>query len=81
MSGRCELSEFQRGEIIGAWKMGHKVADIAKVLDRRYTTVKDTIERYKTHLTVTCTKRSGRPPKLDDRDIRHLVNDLKKDRA
>jgi transposase len=81
MSGRCELSEFQRGEIIGAWKMGHKVADIAKALDRRYTTVKDTIERYETRLTVTCTKRSGRPPKLDDRDIRHLVNDLKKDRA
>lgn len=81
MSEGCELSEFQRGEIIGAWKMGHKVAEISRALDHPYMTVKDIIKRYEARLTVKTASRSGRPSKLDNRDVRHLVKDLKKDRG
>src|SRR2546430_11196020 len=40
-------SEFQRGEIIGAWKFGHSGSQISEKLDRPKSTVNKVIAAYK----------------------------------
>ncbi|CAB4407386.1 unnamed protein product [Rhizophagus irregularis] len=52
---RRELTIFERGEVIGAWKCGIRGDE-------------------------TLPSRTGRPPKMTERDGRHLIRILKKDR-
>ncbi|CAB4446130.1 unnamed protein product [Rhizophagus irregularis] len=52
---RRELTIFERGEVIGAWKCGIRGDE-------------------------TLPPRTGRPPKMTERDGRHLIRILKKDR-
>src|SRR5947209_17060184 len=82
---RKELSEFQRGEIIGAWKcreLGKKpisVRKIGELLGHPKSTVQDVITAYKNGCE-TPAPRSGRPPILNDRDGRHLKKVLNTNR-
>ena len=82
---RKELSEFQRGEIIGAWKcreLGKKPISVRKIgesLGHPKSTVQDVITAYKNGCE-TPAPRSGRPPILNDRDGRHLKKVLNTNR-
>jgi transposase len=75
-----ELTEFERGQIIGLWKGGHSERGIETILGFPKTTIHDTIKRYKNENQISNAPRSGRPPILSERDIRHLVNIVKEDR-
>lgn len=89
---RKELSEFQRGEIIGAWKCKEfyeklnekkiklSVRKISEILEYPKSTVQDVIAAYRDHGHETLPSRSGRPPILTERDSRHLIQVLNKNR-
>jgi transposase len=80
MSERRELTEFERGQIIGAWKFGHSEREIEETIGHPKSTVHDTIERYRENGTVTSASRSGRPQILSDRDKRHLERIVRSNR-
>jgi len=80
MSERRELTEFERGQIIGAWKFGHSEREIEETLGHPKSTVHDTIKRYRETSTVTPISRSGRPRILTDRDKRHIVRIVRSNR-
>jgi len=82
---RKELSEFQRGEIIGAWKCREfceKLSErkISKILGYPKSTVHEVIAAYRDHGIEKPSPRSGRPPILTERDGRHLMQILNKNR-
>ncbi len=56
-----ELSVFEHGEIIGAWKCKKKEREIADILDHSKSTVHDVIYAYKNLGFETMPPRSGRP--------------------
>ena len=77
---RKELSEFQRGEIIGAWKCCDlSIRKISEILKYPKSTVHEVIAKYKEGFE-TLPSRSGRPPIITERDGRHLMQTLNKDR-
>src|SRR6266511_2302419 len=76
---RKELSEFQRGEIIGAWKCDFSERNISDKLGYPKSTVHDVIVAYKNGFE-TLPPRTGRPPILTERDSRHLIQTLNKNR-
>ncbi len=80
---RKELSEFQRGEIIGAWKCREfceKLSErkISEILGYPKSTVHEVIAAYRDHGIEKPSPRSGRPPILTERDGRHLMQILNK---
>ncbi|GBC07625.1 hypothetical protein RclHR1_07590006 [Rhizophagus clarus] len=77
MSQRRELTEFERGEIIGLWKGGHSERNIGEILGHPKSTIHDTITRYKNSGQITASSRLGRPLKLTERNVRQLVRTLK----
>jgi transposase len=77
---RKQLTEFQRGEIIGAWKCGFSERNIEKILDYRKSTVHEVIIAYKKKELETLPSRSGRLPIITERDGRHLMQTLNKNR-
>ena len=80
MPKKRELTEFERGEIIGLWKGGHSERNIMEILGHPKTTIHDIITKYKNLGNVTDVPHSGRPPKLTEREVRSLVKIVKKDR-
>ena len=80
MAQRQELTEFERGVIIGGWIFGHSEREIEEKTGQPKTTIHDTIERYRETGTATPVPRTGRPPILNDRDKRHLVRIIRSDR-
>jgi transposase len=76
---RKELTEFQRGEIIGAWKCDHSESEISKKLNYKKSTVHKVITTYKKGFEIP-PSRSGRPLKITERDDRHLMQILNKNR-
>lgn len=85
---RKELTEFQRGEIIGAWKCKKLYEENKKISERNISdllkvpksTVHNVIAAYRDHGTEKPPPRSGRPPILTERDSRHLLKVLNKNR-
>ncbi|RIA83226.1 hypothetical protein C1645_699638 [Glomus cerebriforme] len=75
-----ELTEFEQGEIIGLWKGGHTERNINEILDIPKTTIHDIITNYKNSEKILAAPRSDRPPKLTERDLRHLSKIIKEDR-
>jgi transposase len=59
---------------------GQSGRSIAKQLDMSSVTVNKVIARYKLSGSTENLQRSGRPKKMNERDFRHLVNDVKKNR-
>jgi transposase len=68
-----ELTSNQKHQIIGLHRGGHSIRKISSLLGFPKSTVNDTVQKYKKIGSAENAKRSGRPPKLDDRDIRHLA--------
>jgi hypothetical protein len=74
-----ELSEFERGEIIGLKKANFSYREIANILNRSKRAVENTINDYFKKNKTTAALKSGRPKKLSRRDERQLVKAVKKD--
>jgi len=72
MAERKELTEFERGVIVGGWLFGHSEREIEEKTGHPKTTVHRTIEKYRETGTTDPLPRSGRPPVLTSRDKRHL---------
>lgn len=82
MSDRQELTPFERGLIIGAWRMGKSTRiEIAEVLELSYPTVCDVIRKYEKDGTTIPAPRPGKKPVLTERDIRQLTKITKKNRT
>lgn len=77
---RRELTPFQRGEIVGAWKCGMSEGNIAKILKHPPSTVHKIIVTYRDCNQEIPPPRVGRPKILTDRDNRALLRVLKKNR-
>ena len=80
MTKSPELTDFERGMIIGLHKGNFGPPAISKVLGYPRTTISTIIKRYNEDNMTTTASRSGRPPLLDDRTKRKLVREVKKDR-
>lgn len=72
MAYRQELSEFDRGVIIGCHIAGLSNRAISATLRHPKSTVGDVIVKWKRHGVTSVPKRPGRPKKLTDRDRRVL---------
>jgi len=77
---RKELTVFERGEIVGAWKCGISVRKIAETLNQSKSTVQDVISVYRSSNCEKPPPRSGRPRIMTERDNRHLQRILKENR-
>ena len=75
-----ELTEFERGIIIGAWLFDHSEWEIEAKTGYAKSTIHDTIERYRETGGATSRPRSGRPQLLSDRDKWHLVRIVQSNR-
>ncbi|CAB5294320.1 unnamed protein product [Rhizophagus irregularis] len=73
-----ELSEFERGQIIGLWKGGRTHEAISHVLKIPKSTITDTIARYKNFNTGLTTKRTERPCSMNNNDHHKLLKIIKK---
>ncbi|KAI4895915.1 hypothetical protein NFI96_019220 [Prochilodus magdalenae] len=67
-----ELSDFQRGTVIGCHLSKKSVREISAMLDLPRSTVSNVIVKWKRLGATTALPRSGRPHKLSDRDLRVL---------
>ena len=75
-----ELSDFTRGTIIGCHLCNKSVREISTMLDVPRSTVNDVVLKWKRQGATTVQKRTGRPPKLSDRDRRKLKTVVRKNR-
>src|SRR3954471_7400708 len=73
-----ELTDFERGEIIGLFKGKFSVRQIAEILNHPKSTVGNIIKKYKDQGLTTTAIHSGRPKILSERDERHLIKRQKK---
>ncbi len=77
---RKELSAFEYGEIIGAWKCNLSENKIAQGLDHPSSIVHDIISVYKNFGFETMPPRGGRPPIMTERNGWHLERTIKENR-
>lgn len=75
---RKELSIEERNIIINNNKMGKSYSEIAKIINRSKSTVQKVINRFKIENIIENKPRTGRPPKLSNRDERKIVDIIKK---
>lgn len=80
MSKSNELSEFDRGSIVGCHLCGKSVREIADILQKPKSTVSDVIVNWKRRGMETAEKRAGRPKKLGERSRRTLKRVVKQNR-
>ncbi|GFV31915.1 hypothetical protein TNCV_2564181 [Trichonephila clavipes] len=67
MNKSKELSEFDRGSIVGCHLCGKSVREIADILQKTKSTVSVVIEKWKRRGSETGEKRIGRPKILGER--------------
>jgi len=79
MTKGSELTDFERGFIIGASSFGVTEEAIGERLGRSRNTVHTVIAKYKENKATTVAKRSGRPCLLTERDERQLKRIVKSD--
>ena len=79
MTKGTELTDFERGFIIGASSFGVTEDEIGEKLGRSRNTVHTVIAKYKENRATTVAKRSGRPCILTERDERQLKRIVKSD--
>jgi transposase len=75
-----ELSEGLRGEIIGMCKVKTSFAEIGRILQVNESTARKIWNRYQETGSYVSAPRSGRPPKLTDLELRHIVRHVRHDR-
>src|SRR5437764_6127149 len=67
-----ELSNSERGRVIGLFEAGYSERAISEKTGYGKTTIHNIITKYRNTGTLTVALRSGRPKKLNERDKRHL---------
>ncbi|GFU80711.1 RCC2 homolog [Trichonephila clavipes] len=80
MSKSKELSEFDRGSIMGCYLCGKSVREIADILQKPKSTVSDEIGKWKRRVSEMAEKRIGRPKILGERSRRTLKRVVKENR-
>ncbi|GFU64761.1 transposable element Tc1 transposase [Trichonephila clavipes] len=80
MSNSKELSEFDRGSIVGYHFCGKSVCEIADILQKPKFTVSDVIVKWKRRGSETAEKRTDRPKILGERSRRTLKRVVKQNR-
>ena len=78
---RHEISEFDRGRVVGAHDAGMSIRNIADIYNVSKTTVHRIIQEFEEYGLTKAQPRSGRPQEFDDRDKRHLVQLVEKDHS
>lgn len=73
MTKTRELTDFERGMIVGLHKGNHTATDIEKILKIPRTTCINVIKKFERSQTVSNVPRSGRPPLLKAIDKRHFI--------
>ena len=68
-----ELTPYRRGEIVGKYNAGVTRQNIAHILETPKSTIDYTIDQASKRPHGESRPRTGRPPKLSDRDKRHLI--------
>jgi transposase len=80
MVKKKELTDFERGKIIGYYEAGDSERAISEKTGYGKTTIHNIITKYCKTGAVTVAFRSGRPKKLTKRDKRHLKAVINKNR-
>ncbi|GFX09773.1 uncharacterized protein TNCV_653721 [Trichonephila clavipes] len=80
MSKSKELSEFDRGSIVGYHRCGKSVNEIADILQKFKSTASDVIMKWKRLGSETAEKQTGRPKILGECSRRTLKRVVKKNR-
>ncbi|GFV96859.1 uncharacterized protein TNCV_4350721 [Trichonephila clavipes] len=80
MSKSKELSEFDRGSIVGYHLCRKSVREITDILQQPKSTVSDVIVKWKHRASQTAEKRTGRPKILGERSRRALKRVVKQNR-
>ena len=80
MVKKQEISEFDCGQIISAHKAGMSIREIENMHSISKSTVHRIIKKYEEQELTEAQPRSGRPQVFNDRDRRHLIQLVKKDR-
>ena len=75
-----DLSDFERGMIVGLHLAGKSGRDIEKILKVGKSTANRVISAYHESEKTTTAPRTGRPPILDEQSTRQLVRTVKKNR-
>ncbi|GIY00659.1 transposable element Tc1 transposase [Caerostris extrusa] len=81
MPRSSELSDFEKGIIIGYHKCGRSLRDISSDLKYSKSTVVYVIKKWKVSCDCRNVPRVGRPTKLGDRDRRVLTRQIRKNRT
>ncbi|GFW18026.1 regulator of chromosome condensation 2 [Trichonephila clavipes] len=80
MSKSKELSELDRGSIVGCHLCVKSIREIADILQKPKSTVSDVIVKWKRRGSETAEKRTGRPKILGERSRRTLKRVVKQNR-
>lgn len=72
MNARRELSDVERGMIVGAYRFGHSIREISAKFQISRSTVGDVVVKWKRENVIERQPRPGKPKKLTDRDRRSL---------
>lgn len=78
---RKELTDFERGEIVGLSRGGFSYKNISIILGIPKSTVGVVVKNYNEQGLTTTKPRSGRPKILSERDNRHLMKIAKENRS
>lgn len=76
---RKELSIEERKIIINSHENGISYSEIGKIINRSKSTVQKVINRFKSENLIANKPRTGRPPKLNNREERKIEAIIKKD--
>lgn len=74
MPRNIQLSDFEKGQIIGMYYSGTTITFIAAALNHDRTTVSRFLTRYRERRNVATVLRSGRPSIITNTDERNLIN-------
>lgn len=81
MPRSAELSDFEKGVIVGYHRNGRSLRDISSELNYPKSTVAYVIQKWKVSGDCRNVPRVGRPTKLGDRDRRVLSREIRKNRT
>ena len=76
-----QLTEFEKGRIIGMYDLGTEPDLIATKIGRSHHTITHFLKRYQERQSIENAPRSGRPPKLDSTERQLLIDETMKNRT
>ncbi|GBN74546.1 hypothetical protein AVEN_271776-1 [Araneus ventricosus] len=81
MAGYQDLSEFERGVIIGEREMGHSISEVSMKFGFSRMTISQVYREYREYVkTSNLRHRCGQKKILQERDLRRLTRIIKRDR-